>query len=53
MEIVRYLNGSMVTKDELYCKRFITEEMISAMNDVRSRVYTEDENDDKRKQEGK
>ncbi len=53
MEIVRYLNGTVITKDELYCKRFITEEMISAMNDVRSRVYIEVENDDKRKQDGK
>ena len=52
MEIVRYLNGVEISKDELYSKRFITEEMKSVVNEVRSRVQNTEDDDNKRKYEG-
>ena len=52
MEIVRYLNGVEISEDELHAKRFITEEMRSVMNEVRSRIQNTEDNDDKRKHEG-
>lgn len=51
MEIIRHLNGSEISKEELYSKRFVTEEMKNAMNEVRSRLNVEMKQDDKRKQE--
>lgn len=52
MEIIRHLNGNEISKEELYSRRLVTEEMKSAMNEVRSRLNVEMKQDDKRKQDG-
>lgn len=38
MEIVRYLNGVEISRDELYSRSIVTDEIKSAMNDVRARM---------------
>ena len=33
MEIVRYLNGSEISREELYLKKYVSDEMKAAMKD--------------------
>lgn len=50
MEIVRYLNGNEISREELYLKKYVSDEMKAAMKDVRARIYTKAEENEERDQ---
>lgn len=46
MEIVRYLNGVEISREELYSKEMVTEEIKAAVNEVRTRIYSDTDDTD-------
>ena len=43
MEIIRFLNGVEISREELYSRKMVTEEMMAVVNEVRRRVYSDND----------